>query len=196
MADGGQLFNALGGGMNVASADAVSQFVGVDVQSYTEPVAAVGVMASLSVLQDTPSTDGTLTVLQDTASAADSLIAFFPVMSTFSRGFPVAVTSESPTLSTGGVSLSLDGSTTPGYAVFPLENIVDGIAFSYGGLAFDRGSSSAAPTLYKMRGYQTVAQVFEYWTSSGVPSLTNPSGSVLTAGSITVVAVKRQVQLV
>ena len=193
MADGGQLFNALGGGMNGASADAVSQFVGVDVQSYMEPMFVVGVMASLSVLQDTPSTDRTLTVLQDTASAADSLIALFSVLSTFSRGFPVAVTAESPTLSTSGVSLSLDGSTTLEYAVLPLENTIDGFVFNYAGAGF---GVEAAPTLYKMRGYQTVANAFEYWTSFGTPSLTNPSGQALTAGSITVVAVKRQVQLV
>jgi len=128
------------------------------------------------VWEDVPSADKTLPVLQDTASQQDPLMGYYGLVSTYSLSFPVAIAAESPTLSTARISLSLNGST-----------------FLY---AAPAAAPAVAPTLYKMRAYQTGAGIFEYWTSSGTPQLTNPSGLSIAAGSLSVVAMKRPTQLV
>lgn len=107
-----------------------------------------------------------------------------------SNEFMVSVAGDNPTLSTSCTQIAFSHTTTPEYAVADLMNTL-GTGAAIGGESF---GTSGAPSLYKMRAYQTGAGVFEYWTSSGAPQLTNPSGLPIAAGSLSVVAMKRPTQ--
>lgn len=191
MADGGQLRNVLGAVLGSTSADVSLRLAGAVSSSAGNVFDAGVIQDALGPPSHDASSDASRTWVgapsQDQQGGFDAGAA----ADAFALSFMMAPVTFGRALTTSKTLYSFLSSTLPEYAVSPLVNSMSGIVTGYAYVGF---GVVIAPTRYKMRAVQSVSGNFEYWTASGTPSLSNPSGLALVAGSLTVVAVKLPTQ--